>query len=212
MRTARTTALTTALTAALLALAALPSRAGAVDFSPDELARLKAGKVVRQELPSSRQGGFYGGSGYALIDAPVDAVWKALQDWGAYTKIFPNTTETTELSRKGGRSLIKMRLGHPVVSITYHVEMSRDEEKKILSFELAMDLPHDLDGVRGYWRLFPQSNDRTLIAYVVAINAPMGLVNLAGPELSARAIHALLGVPGYVKKWVEGEGRSRYAR
>ena len=196
--------------AALLAVTALPSLARAVDFTPDEIARLKAGKVVRQELPSSRKGGFYGGSGFAVVDAPVDVVWRALQDWGAYTKIFPNTTETTELSRKGGRSLIRMRLGHPIVSVVYHVEMSRDEAKKVLSFELVPDLPHDLDGVRGYWRLFPQADNRTLVAYVVAINAPMGLVNLAGPDLSARAIHALLGVPGYVKKWVEGEGRSRY--
>lgn len=198
--------------AAALAAALCPLTARAIDFTPAELAELKAGGTVRQELPSSRKGGFFGGSGFAIVDAPVEVVWKTLQDWGSYTMIFPNTTETTELSLKGGKSLVRMKFGHPVVSVQFHVEMSRDEAKKILSFEMVPDLPHDIDGVRGYWRLFGQPNGRTLIAYVLAIRAPMGLVNLIGPELADRAIRALLGVPGYLKLWIEGPGREKSAR
>jgi hypothetical protein len=212
MHLVRSSAVSTFAFAAILAFGVTPSLAGAVDFSSAELVQLKAGKTVRQELPSSRKGGFYGGSGYAVVNAPVDAVWKALVDWDIYTRMFPNTGETTELSRKGDRSLLRMKLGNRVASVLYHVEMIRNEEKKILSFEMVPELPHDLDGVRGYWRLFPQGNDRTLVAYVVAIRAPMGLVNLVGPELGARAVHILLGVPGYVKMWVEGKGRERYLR
>jgi len=212
MHLSRPRAIVSIAVAAVVALTAAPSICGAVDFTPDEIAQLKAGKTIRQELPSSRKGGFYGGSGYAVVNAPSDTVWKALQDWDAYTAMFPNTGETTELSRKGDRSLLRMKLGNSIASVLYHVEMTRNEEKKILSFEMVPSLPHDLDGVRGYWRLFPQEHGRTLIAYVVAIRAPMGLVNLVGPELGARAVRILLGVPGYVKKWVEGEGRSRYPR
>jgi ribosome-associated toxin RatA of RatAB toxin-antitoxin module len=196
--------------AAILAALLAPLVAAAVDFTPGELAALKAGKTVRQTLPSSGKGGFYGGSGYAIVDAPIAAVWEAIQDWGAYPKMFPNTTDTTELSRKGGRSLVRMKIGHPVVSVQYHVTMTRDEAKKVLSFQMVAGLPSDLDDVRGYWRLFEQPEGRTLIAYVVAVRAPMGLVNLAGPELQARAMHSLLGVPGFIKAWLEGPGRSYY--
>jgi hypothetical protein len=198
--------------AAALVVSLAPLRAQAIDFTPSELAELKAGRTVRQELPSSRKGGFYGGSGFAIVNAPVEVVWKTIQDWDSYTMMFPNTTGATELSRKGGSSLIRMKFGHPVVSVQFHVEMTRDEGKKVLSFRMIPDLPHDVDGVRGYWRLFGQPNDRTLIAYVVAIRAPMGLVNLIGPELGDRAIRALLGVPGYLKLWIEGPGRGKYSR
>jgi carbon monoxide dehydrogenase subunit G len=193
---------------AALAVSVAPFGAAAVDFTPGELATLKRGDVVQHELASSRHGGFYGGSGFAIVDAPVDAVWKAIQDWDAYAKVFPNT-ESTELSRKGNRSLIRMKIGHPVVSVQYHVQMTRDEAKKVLSFQMVADMPNDLDDVRGYWRLFPQPGDRTLIAYVLAVRAPMGLVNLIGPRLEAQAINALLNVPGFIKAWVEGPGRSR---
>jgi hypothetical protein len=212
MRSGSTSVVRHVLAAAALAAAVVPLRAHAIEFSPAELAELRSGGTVRQELPSSRKGGFYGGSGFAIVNAPLDAVWKTIQDWGSYTMMFPNTTETVELSRKGGSSLIRMKFGHPVVSVQFHVEMKRDEEKKILSFAMIPDLPHDIDGVRGYWRLFEQPNGRTLIAYVVAIRAPMGLVNLIGPELGARAVQALLGVPGYLKLWIEGPGRPKNTR
>lgn len=195
-----------------IALAALlaPGAATAVDFTEAELTALKAGEVVRHELPSSRRGGFYGGSSFAIVDAPIGAVWKAIQDWSAYPKAFPNTTETVELSRKGERSLVRMKIGHPVASVQYHVEMTRDARKRILAFAMVKELPNDLDDVRGYWRLFEQPGGRTLVAYVVAVRAPMGLVNLVGPELGARAVAALLNVPGSLKAWIEGPGAARY--
>jgi len=198
------------LTAGALAVLLAPLGAAAVDFSPREIESLRNGDTVRQKLPSSGRGGFYGGSGFAIVDAPIDSVWKAIQDWNAYTKMFPNVTDSTEVSRKGGRSLVRIKIGHPIVSVQYHVEMSRDAEKKVLSFRMVPGLPNDLDDVRGYWRLFPQPDGRTLIAYVLAVRAPMGLVNLIGPRLEAQALHALLGVPGFMKVWIEGPGRSRY--
>jgi carbon monoxide dehydrogenase subunit G len=205
----RTNLCRTTIAVALAALLA-PVAAAAVDFTPAELGILVKGGVVKHELPSSRKGGFYGGSGFAVVDAPIDAVWAAIQDWDAYARAFPNTTESVELSRKGGRSLIRMKIGHPLVSVQYHVEMSRDEAKKVLSFRLVPGMPNDLDDVRGYWRLFPQPGGRTLIAYVLAIRAPMGLVSLVGPKLEGQAMDALLRVPGFMKAWVEGPGRARY--
>ena len=103
-----------------------------------------------------------------------------------------------------------MNTRHPLVSLTYHVEMESNAEKKILSFRLVKDMPNDVNSIRGYWRLFPQKGGRTLIAYVVAVKVPMGLVNLAGPDLERRSVTALLSIPGDMKNWVEGPNGKKY--
>ena len=47
----------------------VPGLASAVEFSQDELDRLQAGKIVRKMHSKSRQGGFYGGTGFIIVDA-----------------------------------------------------------------------------------------------------------------------------------------------
>ncbi len=195
-----------------LSLCLICTQASAVKFSQDELEKLKSGKLVRQKLPTSGKDGFYGGSSFAMVKAPVDVVWKAIQDFRSYTKIFPNTTEATEMSRKGDRSMVRLRLGHPLVNLQYHVELGRDADKRIMSFKLIKKMPNDINSIRGYWRLFPQKDGHTLIAYVVAVEVPMGLVNLAGPDLERRSFNALLGIPGDLRRWVEGPGGKKYYR
>ena len=125
----------------ILSLVLISGIVAAIEFSDAELAELKSGNTIHRELPTSGTKGFYGGSGWAVVDAPADVVWKVLTDWDAYTKIFPNTTEATELSRKGTKSLVRFKLGHPLVSLTYHVEMESNTEKKILSFMTRLFLP-----------------------------------------------------------------------
>jgi ribosome-associated toxin RatA of RatAB toxin-antitoxin module len=175
----------------------------AVDFSTAEKVKLKKGRTVIKMLPTSGQKGFYGGSGYALIDAPVDEVWKILLDFELYTRMFPNTEVCTPISRKGNKTLVKMKIGHPVVNVRYHVETTANESEKSLHFKLLNDYPHDIDSLTGYWRLFPQSGNRTLAAYVVSVKAPPGIVAIAGDDLANRAVMALLKIPGDIKRWVE---------
>lgn len=196
--------------AAALALLLVPDPAASVQFSQAEKGRLKQGKVVKKPLSNSRQGGFYGGTGWIVVDAPPDVVWAAIADWDSYHKIFPNTVSAEEISRKGERSLLKMKLGHELISVIYHCEIIRDNQRKILSFKLVENLPHDIAAARGYWRLFPQEDGRTLVAYVVAVRVPMGLVNLLGTELEIQLEGGLLNVPKHLKAWVESPAGSRY--
>ena len=192
------------------ALAIAPAVAAGVDFTAEEKRTLAAGKPVPHELSESRKGGFYGGTTWVLVDAPVEQVWAAINDWDRYTRIFPNTYETTEVSRKGDRSLVRMKLGHPVISVTYHLEMTRDAAARQLSFKQVSTHASDLDDIRGYWRLFPQKNGKTLVAYVVAFQVPMGIVNLVGPRLENEFMNGILGVPKYVKRWTEKRGAALY--
>jgi len=206
----RTIRLASALALALSVFWTVP--ASAVDFSEKEKALLKAGKTIIKELPTSRQKGFYGGSGYAVVNAPIEAVWRAIQDWKAYTEMFPNTELCRAVGKKGNHTLIRMKIGHPVVNVEYHAEMVDDPAKYTMSFNLVTSYPHDMDSIKGYWRLFPQKNGTTLVAYVAAIQAPMGIVAIAGEDLANRAIQALLGIPGDLKKWVEGPNGIKYKK
>jgi hypothetical protein len=195
---------------AALALVTGAFAAEAVDFSAAEKARLAAGRTVRQPLPQSGRNGFYAGTGYAVIDAPVEVVWRAIRDWDSYRRVYPKTLEVREVGRKGDRSLVRMQLGHEMISLTYHVDITIDESRKVLSFELVRNRPHDIEEARGYWRLFPQKDGRTLAAYVVASRVPMGVVNLLPASMADKIERTLLNTPGNLKKWVEGPQGNRY--
>ncbi|HUU21889.1 MAG TPA: SRPBCC family protein [Phycisphaerae bacterium] len=183
---------------------------GAVDFSAAEKARLAAGKTVRQPLSQSGRDGFYAGTGYAVIDAPVEVVWRAIQDWGSYHRVYPKTVEVREVGRKGDRSLVRMQLGHEMISLVYHVDITADESRRVLSFDLVRNKPHDIEEARGYWRLFQQKDGRTLAAYVVASRVPMGVVNLLSASMAEKIERNLLDTPGNLKKWIEGPQGNRY--
>ena len=166
--------------AAALGMLLGTATASAVDFTASEKEKLATGKPLRKPLAKSGQNGFYAGSGFAVVDAPVDVVWRAIQDWSSYAKVYPKTVGVKEIARKDGHSLVRMELGHEMISVVYHCDIQRDEKKHIMRFELVENKPHDIESARGYWRLFPQKDGSTLVAYVVAVKVPMGLVNQIG--------------------------------
>ena len=184
----------------------------AVEFSTAEIDRLQSGKTVRQPLSKSRQNGFYGGTGWAIVDAPADVVFAAIQDWDAYPDVFPRTVSAEELSRDKNRSLVRMELGYKFLSVEYHLNVKPDPEKNTVSFSLVPNRPHDIESVHGYWRLFPQKDGRTLVAYGVAVKVPSGIVTFLGKRLEKELEDSLIGLPRYIKRWVEEPSGNRYRR
>lgn len=200
------------LTAALFAfsLSFAAYRADAIDFSQKEMEKLQSGRTVKKPLASSRQNGFYGGTGWVLIDAPADVVWAALQDWNSYPMVYPRTNALKEISRKGDRALLRVEMGYKFLSIVYHLEVEKDAAKRMISFKMASNRPHDIDDTRGYWRLFPQKDGKTLVVYAVSVNVPMGVINLIGPTMEEKIERNLLGIPGKLKEWLESPSGARY--
>ncbi|MDD5305742.1 MAG: SRPBCC family protein [Deltaproteobacteria bacterium] len=188
---------------ALLAAPLAGALAAGAEFTPEELAKLGKGDVVRRISPDNGKDGRFGGSGWALIDAAPDKVWTAIQDWKNYPEIFPNTVETSVISRREGRSLIRMKLGHPIISITYHVEMAPEAATWTMRFKLVRNFPSDLDAIDGYWRLYPIEGGRTLCSYILNVHVPSGIVNILPDSFKRMAVRGVLGVPGSVKQWVE---------
>jgi ribosome-associated toxin RatA of RatAB toxin-antitoxin module len=196
----------------LFVQATVSGPARAIEFSKSDLKQLSEGKPVLKPLPKSRTNGFYGGAGFSLIDAPVDVIWKALEDWQAYPHIFPRTIFAEEVSRKAGRSLIKILLGYKLLSVQYYVTVERNWDKKTITFNLSNGQPHDIDSTKGYWKLMPQPDGRTLVAYAVAVQVPAGIVAFLGESVERSLERNLIGLPKYLKRYVESDAGKRYGR
>ena len=150
-----------------------PASLSALEFTSSELSALSAGKLVCKPLSTSRQNGFYGGTGFALVDATPEVIWRFLEDWRAYPDAFPRTVEVKEVSQKERSSLVRMRLGYKLLSVKYFLSVDRDWNQKTITFNLAKSRPHDIHATRGYWRLLPQPDGRTLVAYGIAVQLPV---------------------------------------
>lgn len=194
----------------LLVFAALwiPGAAKADTFTPDEQATLDRGEVVRHPLrPSEDNQGYLGGTSYVVIDQAPEVVWLAMNDFTAYPSIFPKTLAVEVISDRGNRKVVRMVQGNSWISLSLYVLYRIDEETRKVSWSLIEDQPHDLVDTRGYWQVAPYGEGRSLITYVNVIS--MGENPLLA--MFAEAIqNGLLGVPGNLRAWVQGENGVRY--
>jgi hypothetical protein len=124
--------------------------------------------------------------------------------------MFPRTVSAKEVARKGERSLVKMGLGYKLLTVGYYLNVVHDQEKMKISFNMVSSKPHDIENTSGYWRLFPQPNGRTLVGYAVAVQVPRGIVIFLGDSLENQLERNLIGLPKFLKKWIESPQGSRY--
>jgi hypothetical protein len=181
----------------------------AFEFKERELEALQKGKTVSRQFSSSGQDGFFGGSGWAVINAPSEDVWAALLDWDSYTEVYNHLVEMTEISSWKRRSIFRIRLGHKLISVSFHMEMRPDPKKRTVQFRMINHKDNDLDEIRGYWQLFSAGKDITLVGYVLGIRVPMGICRVLPESFKNWAFSAALSVPGDLKKWIERGSKQR---
>jgi len=184
--------------------------ASAVDFTDAEKDKLKAGKTIKKPLASSGKKGFFGGSGYTLIDAPVDVVWQVIMDWNAYENMFAATSSVKQVAQKGSTSLIHYKMGYKMINLEYFMEARLDQANYTMTFALVDNKPHDIEMAQGYWKLFPQPGNRTLVAYVVSAKVPVGVANLLNNDMNKMVERNLIGAPNDVKKRLASAAGRKY--
>lgn len=193
-----------------LALAFSASRPlGALELTADEIDRLACGETVRRPLARAGRDGLYGGTALVMIRADEATVRAALEDLASYPRIFPLFLEARIVGRRDGREVVRMTQGTAVISVVYHLLATRDEPRRMLRFAMIDSLPHDIEDVRGFWRLFPQPDGTTVVAYGVAAHinlSVLGLIDRVGQEIQAH----LLDMPAHLRRWLQGPGKGRY--
>src|SRR5262245_42406416 len=89
-------------------------------FSSDELAQLRSGQLVKRA--SSEHRGtlqLMGGSSWQLIDAPPDAVYRALLDTAKYNRMLPAVTASKLVNEQAGARVIRLEHKRGPIGLSY---------------------------------------------------------------------------------------------
>lgn len=186
----------------------IPGAAKADTFTADEQAALDRGELVRHPLtPGPDNHGYLGGTSYVVINAEPDVVWRAMQDFASFPRIFPKLLSDDIISDRGSRKVVKWVQGNSWIAISFYVLYRFDADARKVSWSLIQDQPHDLQDTRGYWQVTPYGDGRSLVTYVNVIN----LGEIPALALFIDAIqNGLLGVPGNLRDWVQGPNGAQY--
>ncbi len=184
-------------------LAALPV-ASSSTFSQEEVSKLLQGKIVRRPL-EQKNGTQVGGTSFIIVNAPLDVTWKALFSFDQYPHIFNRTLGTRVVATKPGHVLIEMKQGATFLGVTYSLDAAYDQDAKEIVCRLVRSRPHDLDEVQGFWKLTPQSDGRTLVAYGAVVSINNALIQYwAGDEIE----RGVLNAPRDLKNFIEAQAAS----
>jgi len=178
-------------------------------LSPDETRRLDAGELVQR--PASRRQGslsLMGGSSWQVIDAPVDAVWKALLDTAHYPRMMPQVIEARLVEELPGERTVYLRQGRAgLLEKSYYLHIKVHEDRRDITFTVDDRRPHDVRAAWGFYSLRPYGAQGSLLAYGVMADVGDGLMM----GLLREQVHDwMLRTPWLVKRFVEGSGRKLY--
>lgn len=204
--------LTAALIALECALGLLPvsmlAAQGGAAFTPDEIARLEAGKLVTRPTRVHRDGmSLIGGSSWRVIDAPPELVWRALHDFEHYPNMMPQVIEARPLANSGDERSLYIRNGRWPIFASYYLLLNSDREALTIKFHLDHERPHGVNECWGFVRLVPHGARRTLMTFGVLADLGHGILVAVGASIFQSAV---LEVPSTVKKFLESGGRDLY--
>ena len=179
-------------------------------FSAQEEAELRAGKLVMR--PKTEQRGslkLMGGTSWQLIDAPPDAVYRALLDTSRYYRMMPAVTGSTLVGEQPGYRKVRLEHKRGPINIYYNLGTRVYPERKDITF-LLEEAPSGLPRAAwGFFSVRPYGAKQTLLAYGVMADPGDGLLLTI---VRSTVHHWVLAVPRQVKWYVESrEGRARYA-
>lgn len=164
------------------------------DFAQEDLRAIHGGEVVAREVaraPAGERERTVTAAGF-VIGAP-EQVWSVLTDWESYPSFFPNAKETHVRRIEGRRAWLSQRLEVFFFDVRYGVVWEMDPEAGRVRFELDPDVPHDIAGTRGSWRLAPlDAGARTLVRYEAWIDTGRAVPGFVEEALMRRSLPRLL--------------------
>jgi ribosome-associated toxin RatA of RatAB toxin-antitoxin module len=145
-----------------------PSNPPALQLSAADQAILASGKPVMRQTE-----GEAGGRGLAVfvVDAPVELVWKTIQDFPSYPSFIPEVKSCAVYRKAGRQTDVAFGLKSFGVSIDYFIRHDFDNAAHVGTWTLDYDRKSDLDDSVGFWRVTPLPDDpaRSRVEYSVDI-------------------------------------------
>ncbi len=196
----------------LVALSGTPSSSAseAGHLNVQERQLLASGELVMK--PRNEQRGslkLFGGQSWQVVDLPVEAAWRAMEDLPSYKRIIPLATESDIRAQTGNEIDLAIRQQWGPVDITYVLQTTLDPSKRVMIFRLDHSQGHELRAGWGFLRARPWKRDKTLVSFGAMVDIGDGvLVSIIRPAVR----RDLLRIPTRFKSYVEGDGRELYAR
>ncbi|MFT3921101.1 MAG: SRPBCC family protein [Myxococcales bacterium] len=178
-------------------------------FSPQEEQLLRAGKLVARAKTEDRGSlRLIGGTSWQLIDAPPDAVFRALLDTSRYYRMMPAVTGSTLVAEQPGYRKVRLEHKKGPVALSYNLGTHVYPERRDITFSLE-EAPAGLPRAAwGFFSVRPFGAKQTLLAYGAMADPGDGLVLTL---VRSTVQEWMLQVPRQVKWYVESrEGRARY--
>jgi carbon monoxide dehydrogenase subunit G len=162
--------------------------AGAQDtseFTARERERLLAGELVRRDI-SRRENGreLYGGASWQLVRAPIERVWRTVNDPQAYPRLIPSLDRVRVVSEDGDRRTLYMHHSYGIGETEYHIVVRANEAEHAIRFDLDESRPHDMRAGRGFISLTPYRG-HTIVSWGMLADAGGGIImQLFAPVLN----------------------------
>lgn len=200
--------------AAALSFAFSGAVAGAQDgtraFTRTERARLAAGDLVVRPV-TKRRGSLLlvGGSSWQVVDAPPDAVWRALGDVPRFRHMLPRVAEARVVSARGHQKTVMIRHEYGVTDARYYLRTRYYPDRRDITFTLDANRRNSLRAAWGFFTVRPYGRDgrKTLLAYGCMADVGDGVI---GGFLRPTVHDWMMRVPWTMRRYIEGGGRVRY--
>ncbi len=178
-------------------------------FSPAERGRLARGElVVRRQAEVRGELRLMGGNAWQVVNAPPEAVWRAVLDTAYYTRLLPQVSEARNVADRDGSRLVYIRHGGGALQAGYHLRIDYGHAQRMAQFRLDRTRPHSIREAYGFFNIRSYEGGRTLINFGVMADVGVGFISGA---LRNEVQVWMLRVPQTIKRVVEGSARERYA-
>jgi len=139
-----------------------------IEITPDEAARLDAGKPVMRQSEAGM-----GGRGVAVQDiaAPTDVVWGRILDFAAYPKMIDDVKEIEVYEEAKERTKVRFVIGRFGLSLEYFIDHVVKRDEGFMTWTLDYSRKSELDDSVGYWYVaaHPTKKDVTRLFYSVDV-------------------------------------------
>jgi carbon monoxide dehydrogenase subunit G len=176
-----------------------------------ERTRLEAGGLVVR--PATERRGdlrLVGGVSYQVVDAPPDAVWRALNNVNEWRRMLPQVSESRAVQTAGPRHVVFIRQSSGPVDVSYYLQTTFNDDRKDALFMLDVSRRHDIRAAWGFMSVREWAGGtQALVSYGAMVDVGDGLLT----SMVRGTVHEwMMKVPTTIKDYLEGSGRERYVR
>jgi ribosome-associated toxin RatA of RatAB toxin-antitoxin module len=137
------------------------------------------------------------GRAEGVVEAPLEAVRKVVEDYGSYEKFMPHFRASRVLSRRGPSALVYMQASIAKDTMTLWAQLKvtpkpNEGNKQVIEAKMVQG---NMDAMFARWELTPVDSTHTLVAFQLLMDPkvplPASLVQSENEKATQKTIRAL---------------------